>query len=87
MFLFKLSRYSLPLKASFSSSSESVSFIFLAIIDRNSGKSIVPFPDKYKIIIGQYYLEKSKTLVQFKNPYYLTFSKSEIISYKMVVIF
>ncbi|PKI58945.1 hypothetical protein CRG98_020691 [Punica granatum] len=32
------------LKASFSSSSESVSFIFLAIRLRNSGKSMVPLP-------------------------------------------
>ncbi|KAF4403258.1 hypothetical protein G4B88_028029 [Cannabis sativa] len=31
-------------KASFSSSSESVSFIFLAIRFKNSGKSMVPFP-------------------------------------------
>ncbi|KAL8172218.1 hypothetical protein V2J09_024022 [Rumex salicifolius] len=34
----------LTLKASLSSSSESVSFIFLAIRLRNSGKSMVPFP-------------------------------------------
>lgn len=32
------------LNASLISSSESVSFIFLAIIVRNSGKSMVPFP-------------------------------------------
>ncbi|CAL4061248.1 unnamed protein product, partial [Meganyctiphanes norvegica] len=32
------------LKASLISSSESVSFIFLAIIVKNSGKSIVPLP-------------------------------------------
>ena len=34
----------MTLKASINSSSVSVSFIFLAINDKNSGKSIVPFP-------------------------------------------
>ena len=36
----------IPLKASLISSSESVSFIFLAIMVKNSGKSMVPLPVK-----------------------------------------
>ena len=42
------------LKASISSSSESYSFIFLAIKAKNSGKSIVPFPSASTSLIISY---------------------------------
>ena len=44
--------FKIPLNASLSSSSLSASFIFRAIIVRNSGKSIVPFPVRIKQLNG-----------------------------------
>lgn len=42
------------LNASLISSSESVSFIFLAIIVKNSGKSMVPLPNKSNILVSTF---------------------------------